>query len=169
MQATVDRQAAIASKRVAEVEHQRDMAINEAAYNLAFNSDSEAKARARRRPISVGRSSSPSRGASGNEATRKHLAELEMQSNTLEAENLRAELHRAEALSSCASNLAFNSDSEAKARARRRPISVGRSSSPSRGAMQATVDRQAAIASKRVAEVEHQRDMAINEAAYSSC
>ncbi|KAL2014176.1 hypothetical protein VTN00DRAFT_1701 [Thermoascus crustaceus] len=33
--------------------------------------------------------------------------------------------------------------------------------------MQATVDRQAAIASKRVAEVEHQRDAAINEAAYA--
>ena len=33
--------------------------------------------------------------------------------------------------------------------------------------MQATVDRQAAIASKRVAEVEHQRDLAVNEAAYS--
>ncbi|GFN17831.1 negative regulator of mitotic exit [Aspergillus tubingensis] len=33
--------------------------------------------------------------------------------------------------------------------------------------MQATVDRQAAIASKRVAEVEHQRDVAVNEAAYS--
>jgi len=33
--------------------------------------------------------------------------------------------------------------------------------------MQATVDRQAAIASKRVAEVEHQRDAAISEAAYA--
>ncbi|KLJ08055.1 hypothetical protein EMPG_16495 [Blastomyces silverae] len=33
--------------------------------------------------------------------------------------------------------------------------------------MQAAVDRQAAIASKRVAEVEHQRDAAINEAAYA--
>lgn len=33
--------------------------------------------------------------------------------------------------------------------------------------MQATVDRQAAIASKRVAEVEHQRDTAVNEAAYA--
>lgn len=33
--------------------------------------------------------------------------------------------------------------------------------------MQATVDRQAAIAAKRVAEVEHQRDVAISEAAYA--
>ncbi|PGH09859.1 hypothetical protein AJ79_05585 [Helicocarpus griseus UAMH5409] len=33
--------------------------------------------------------------------------------------------------------------------------------------MQAAVDRQAAIASKRVAEVEHQRDAAISEAAYA--
>lgn len=33
--------------------------------------------------------------------------------------------------------------------------------------MQATVDRQAAIASKRVAEVEHQRDTAVKEAAYA--
>ncbi|KAL4873355.1 hypothetical protein BDV12DRAFT_100908 [Aspergillus spectabilis] len=33
--------------------------------------------------------------------------------------------------------------------------------------MQATVDRQAAIASKRVAEVEQQRDVAVNEAAYA--
>lgn len=33
--------------------------------------------------------------------------------------------------------------------------------------MQATVDRQAAIASKRIAEVEHQRDLAVSEAAYS--
>ncbi|PGH31615.1 hypothetical protein GX50_05606 [[Emmonsia] crescens] len=33
--------------------------------------------------------------------------------------------------------------------------------------MQAAVDRQAAIASKRVAEVEHQRDAAINEAVYA--
>lgn len=33
--------------------------------------------------------------------------------------------------------------------------------------MQATVDRQASIASKRIAEVEHQRDVAVSEAAYS--
>ena len=33
--------------------------------------------------------------------------------------------------------------------------------------MQATVDRQAAIASKRIAEVEHQRDAALNEATYA--
>ncbi|OAL75284.1 kelch-domain-containing protein [Trichophyton violaceum] len=33
--------------------------------------------------------------------------------------------------------------------------------------MQANVDRQASIASKRVAEVEHQRDIALNEAAYA--
>ncbi|KAK2808960.1 hypothetical protein FQN50_004234 [Emmonsiellopsis sp. PD_5] len=44
MQAAVDRQAAIASKRVAEVEHQRDAAINEAAFaqaRLAAHSSSQ--------------------------------------------------------------------------------------------------------------------------------
>ena len=35
------------------------------------------------------------------------------------------------------------------------------------GKMQATVDRQAAIASKRIAEVEHQRDAALSEATYA--
>ncbi|KOS44935.1 hypothetical protein ACN38_g4153 [Penicillium nordicum] len=136
MQATVDRQAAIASKRVAEVEHQRDMAINEAAYSrakLAAHGGSQrgtpqpdaSRDGDDERPTDMGRrlalalaslaelkakldvqttELSQERQAKElaeetNEATRKHLAELEMQSNTLEAENLRAELHQAEALS----------------------------------------------------------------------
>ncbi|KAJ5487067.1 hypothetical protein N7530_001367 [Penicillium desertorum] len=136
MQATVDRQAAIASKRVAEVEHQRDMAINEAAYSraklaahggsqrgtpqpdaprdgdderptdmgrrlaLALASLSELKAKLDAQTTELLQERQAKELAEEtNEATRKHLAELEMQSNTLEAENLRAELHRAEALS----------------------------------------------------------------------
>ncbi|KAJ5255659.1 hypothetical protein N7505_010810 [Penicillium chrysogenum] len=136
MQATVDRQAAIASKRVAEVEHQRDMAINEAAYSraklaahggsqrgtpqpdaprdgdderptdmgrrlaLALASLSELKAKLDAQTTELSQERQAKELAEEtNEATRKHLAELEMQSNTLEAENLRAELHRAEALS----------------------------------------------------------------------
>lgn len=138
MQATVDRQAAIASKRVAEVEHQRDVAVNEAAYaraKLAAHGGSQ-----RGTPQPDGRSQDPEevmteRGtdisrrlalalASQNElkskldtvtsefeqekrgrelaeetceATRRRLAELEMQNNALEAESLRAELHQLEA------------------------------------------------------------------------
>jgi chromosome segregation ATPase len=138
MQATVDRQAAIASKRVAEVEHQRDVAVNEAAYSrakLAAHGGSQ-----RGTPQPDGRSQDPEdviteRGtdisrrlaialASQNElksklevatseleqekrgrelaeetceATRRRLAELEMQNNALEAESLRAELHQLEA------------------------------------------------------------------------
>ncbi|KAJ5399142.1 hypothetical protein N7465_009631 [Penicillium sp. CMV-2018d] len=136
MQATVDRQAAIASKRVAEVEHQRDMAINEAAYSraklaahggsqrgtpqpdasrdgdderptdmgrrlaLALASLSELKAKLDVQTTELAQERQAKELAEEtNEATRKHLAELEMQSNTLEAENLRAELHQAEALS----------------------------------------------------------------------
>ncbi|KAI3290463.1 hypothetical protein DTO002I6_6386 [Penicillium roqueforti] len=136
MQATVDRQAAIASKRVAEVEHQRDMAINEAAYSraklaahggsqrgtpqpdasrdgdderptdmgrrlaLALASLSELKAKLDVQTTELSQERQAKELAEEtNEATRKHLAELEMQSNTLEAENLRAELHQAEALS----------------------------------------------------------------------
>lgn len=136
MQATVDRQAAIASKRVAEVEHQRDMAINEAAYSraklaahggsqrgtpqpdasrdgdderptdmgrrlaLALASLSELKAKLDLQTTELSQERQAKELAEEtNEATRKHLAELEMQSNTLEAENLRAELHQAEALS----------------------------------------------------------------------
>ncbi|KAJ5163673.1 Kelch-type beta propeller [Penicillium coprophilum] len=136
MQATVDRQAAIASKRVAEVEHQRDMAINEAAYSraklaahggsqrgtpqpdasrdgdderptdmgrrlaLALASQSELKAKLDLQTTELSQERQAKELAEEtNEATRKHLAELEMQSNTLEAENLRAELHQAEALS----------------------------------------------------------------------
>jgi hypothetical protein len=139
MQATVDRQAAIASKRVAEVEHQRDMALNEAAYSraklaahggsqrgtpqpdaprdlddgsserptdmgrrlaLALASQSELKTKLEIQTTELLQERQAKELAEEtNEATRKHLAELEMQSNTLEAENLRAELHRAEALS----------------------------------------------------------------------
>ncbi|KAJ5551104.1 hypothetical protein N7461_005802 [Penicillium sp. DV-2018c] len=136
MQATVDRQAAIASKRVAEVEHQRDMAINEAAYSRAKLAAHGGSQRGtpqpegprdgdEERPTDMGRRLALALAAQAelkakletlttellqerqakelaeetNEATRKHLAELEMQSNTLEAETLRAELHQAEALS----------------------------------------------------------------------
>ncbi|KAK9855880.1 hypothetical protein MYU51_001529 [Penicillium brevicompactum] len=139
MQATVDRQAAIASKRVAEVEHQRDMALNEAAYSRAKlaahggsqrgtpqpdaprNLDDDSS----ERPTDMGRRLALALASQSelktkleiqmtellqerqakelaeetNEATRKHLAELETQSNTLEAENLRAELHQAQASS----------------------------------------------------------------------
>ncbi|CAG8377640.1 unnamed protein product [Penicillium salamii] len=139
MQATVDRQAAIASKRVAEVEHQRDMALNEAAYSraklaahggsqrgtpqpdaprnldddsaerptdmgrrlaLALASQSELKAKLEVQMTELLQERQAKELAEEtNEATRKHLAELEMQSNTLEAENLRAELHQAQASS----------------------------------------------------------------------
>ncbi|KAF7589792.1 Negative regulator of mitotic exit [Aspergillus hancockii] len=138
MQATVDRQAAIASKRVAEVEHQRDVAVNEAAYSrakLAAHGGSQ-----RGTPQPDGRSQDPEeviteRGTDISrrlalalasqtelksklevvtseleqekrgrelaeetcEATRRRLAELEMQNNALEAESLRAELHQLEA------------------------------------------------------------------------
>jgi hypothetical protein len=139
MQATVDRQAAIASKRVAEVEHQRDMALNEAAYSRAKlaahggsqrgtpqpDASQDLDDGSSERPTDMGRRLALALAAQSelksklelqttellqerqakelaeetNEATRKHLAELEMQSNPLEAENLRAELHTAEALS----------------------------------------------------------------------
>ncbi|CAG8290919.1 unnamed protein product [Penicillium olsonii] len=137
MQATVDRQAAIASKRVAEVEHQRDMALNEAAYSraklaahggsqrgtpqpdaprnldddsaerptdmgrrlaLALSSQSELKAKLETQMTELLQERRAKELAEDtNEATRKHLAELEMQNNTMEAENLRAELHEAQA------------------------------------------------------------------------
>ncbi|KAJ5933394.1 hypothetical protein N7454_005723 [Penicillium verhagenii] len=137
MQATVDRQAAIASKRIAEVEHQRDVAVSEAAYSrarlaahggsqrgtpqpeisresedgerptdmgrrlaLALASQSELKARLDVLIVDLQQEKQARELAEDtNEATRKRLAELEMQSNALEAENLRAELHRAEASS----------------------------------------------------------------------
>ncbi|QKX56610.1 uncharacterized protein TRUGW13939_03715 [Talaromyces rugulosus] len=138
MQATVDRQAAIASKRVAEVEHQRDAAVSEAAYaraKLAAHGGSQ-----RSSPLPEGTSLSPDEATSGrmtdlsrrlalalasqaelkarlegttidleqekqgrelaeetNEATRKRLAELEMQNHSLELESLRAELHQIQA------------------------------------------------------------------------
>ncbi|KAJ5703449.1 hypothetical protein N7493_011838 [Penicillium malachiteum] len=138
MQATVDRQASIASKRIAEVEHQRDVAVSEAAYSrarlaahggsqrgtpqpevsregedgterptdmgrrlaLALASQSELKTRLDVMTIELQQERQAKELAEDtNEATRKRLAELEMQSNSLETENLRAELHRAEASS----------------------------------------------------------------------
>lgn len=139
MQATVDRQAAIASKRVAEVEHQRDLAVNEAAYSrakLAAHGGSQ-----RGTPLPDGSAQDDPDGAFADrgtdisrrlaavlasqshltaklesmttdleqekrsrqladetsEATRKRLVELEAQTNSLELENLRGELHKVEA------------------------------------------------------------------------
>ncbi|PYH40978.1 putative cell polarity protein (Tea1) [Aspergillus saccharolyticus JOP 1030-1] len=138
MQATVDRQAAIASKRVAEVEHQRDVAVNEAAYSRAKLAAHGGSQRGTPQPDGPAqdsdeaiseRSTEISRRlalalASQNdlksklemmtteyeqekrarelaeetcEATRRRLAELEMNNSKLEAESLRAELHQAEA------------------------------------------------------------------------
>ncbi|CAL5872695.1 uncharacterized protein PFLUO_LOCUS6962 [Penicillium psychrofluorescens] len=136
MQATVDRQAAIASKRVAEVEHQRDAAVNEAVYAraklaahggsqrgtpqpdgsrdgdstserstdmgrrlaLALASQSELKGRLDVLTTELGQErQAKDLAEETNEATRKRLAELEMQSNTLEVESLRAELHQSQA------------------------------------------------------------------------
>ncbi|KAB8232895.1 putative cell polarity protein (Tea1) [Aspergillus alliaceus] len=138
MQATVDRQAAIASKRVAEVEHQRDVAVNEAAYSraklaahggsqrgtpqpdrrsqdpeevmtergtdisrrlaLALTSQNELKSKL---DMVISELEQEKRGRElaeeTCEATRRRLAELEMQNNALEAESLRAELHQLEA------------------------------------------------------------------------
>ncbi|GES62800.1 cell polarity protein [Aspergillus terreus] len=138
MQATVDRQAAIASKRVAEVEHQRDAAVNEAAYAraklaahggsqhgtpqpdggyqdldetitdhttdlsrrlaLALAAQNELKSKLE---VLTSELDQEKRGRElaeeTCEATRRRLAELDMQSNALELESLRAELHRAEA------------------------------------------------------------------------
>ncbi|KAL4991041.1 hypothetical protein BDW68DRAFT_17612 [Aspergillus falconensis] len=138
MQATVDRQAAIASKRVAEVEQQRDVAVNEAAYaraKLAAHGGSQQST-----PSLDGQSQDLDKAASDrttdlsrrlalalasqnelkskleaistdleqekrgrelaeetSEATRRRLAELEMQNNPLETESLRAQLHQIEA------------------------------------------------------------------------
>lgn len=134
MQATVDRQAAIASKRIAEVEHQRDVAVSEAAYSrtrlaahggsqrgtpqpegprdgdderptdlgrrlaLALASQSELKARLEAMTTDLQQEKQAKELAEDTiEATRKRLAELEMSNSALEAENLRAELHKAEA------------------------------------------------------------------------
>jgi hypothetical protein len=138
MQATVDRQAAIASKRVAEVEHQRDAAISEAAYAraklaahggsqrsspqpeapsgdtdeahservtemsrrlaLALASQAELKAKLEMMSTDLDQEKRGRELAEEtNEATRKRLAELEMQNNTLELESLRAELHQLKA------------------------------------------------------------------------
>ncbi|KAH8692944.1 putative cell polarity protein [Talaromyces proteolyticus] len=135
MQATVDRQAAIASKRVAEVEHQRDAAISEAAYAraklaahggsqrstpqpestpngtddattarmtdlsrrlaLALASHAELKTKLEGMSIDLDQEKQARELAEEtNEATRKRLAELELQNHSLELESLRAELHQ---------------------------------------------------------------------------
>lgn len=136
MQATVDRQAAIASKRVAEVEHQRDAALSEAAYARAKlaahggsqrgtpqldgpsrdGNDPAERTAEMSRKLAVALAAQADLRAKVDalttelqqekrarelaeetcEATRKRLAELEMQNNSLELESLRAELHRAE-------------------------------------------------------------------------
>lgn len=138
MQATVDRQAAIASKRVAEVEHQRDLAVNEAAYSraklaahggsqrgtpqpdasaqdldgtisergtdisrrLAIVLASQAELTAKLESMTTDleqEKRSRELAEETSEATRKRLNELEMQTNSLEAESLRGELHQVEA------------------------------------------------------------------------
>lgn len=138
MQATVDRQAAIASKRVAEVEHQRDLAVNEAAYSRAklaahggsqrgtpqpdasaqdpdgtisergtdisrrlamvLASHAELSAKLETMTTELGQERQTRELAEEtSEATRKRLAELELQTNSLEMESLRSELHQAEA------------------------------------------------------------------------
>nr|KMM64632.1 kelch repeat-containing protein [Coccidioides posadasii RMSCC 3488] len=134
MQANIDRQAAIASKRVAEVEHQRDVAINEAAYAraklvahggspartpqsetngrdaseshadrtteisrrlaLALASQSELKAKVESLMAEVQEERRAKEVAEElHEVTDRRLAELESQSNALELEQLRSELH----------------------------------------------------------------------------
>lgn len=138
MQATVDRQAAIASKRVAEVEHQRDAAISEAAYAraklaahggsqrstpqlegaartddeanterttelsrrlaLTLAAQAELKSKLEAMTVELDQEKRARELAEGtNEATRKRLAELEMQNHTLELESLKAELHQLQA------------------------------------------------------------------------
>ncbi|RAH42082.1 putative cell polarity protein (Tea1) [Aspergillus brunneoviolaceus CBS 621.78] len=138
MQATVDRQAAIASKRVAEVEHQRDVAVNEAAYSRAKLAAHGGSQRGTPQPdgpaqdsdeaisertTEISRRLALALAAQNDlksklemmtteyeqekrgrelaeetcEATRRRLAELEMNNSKLEAESLRAELHQAEA------------------------------------------------------------------------
>ncbi|KAL4906636.1 hypothetical protein BDW74DRAFT_136120 [Aspergillus multicolor] len=155
MQATVDRQAAIASKRVAEVEQQRDVAVNEAAYaraKLAAHGGSQQSTPSLDGPpqdldkAASDRSTDLSRRlalalASYNElkskleaittdldqekrgrelaeetseATRRRLAELEMQNNPLETESLRAQLHQIEASLREESLLRSEAESSAK-------------------------------------------------------
>lgn len=138
MQATVDRQAAIASKRVAEVEHQRDLAVNEAAYSRAKLAAHGGSQRGTPQPDASAQDPDGTISERGtdisrrlamvlashaelsakletmtteldqekrtrelaeetSEATRKRLADLEVQTNSLEMESLRAELHQAEA------------------------------------------------------------------------
>ncbi|EEA20674.1 Negative regulator of mitotic exit [Talaromyces marneffei ATCC 18224] len=138
MQATVDRQAAIASKRVAEVEHQRDAAISEAAYAraklaahggsqrstpqlegpsrgddetnservtdlsrrlaIALAAQTEMKSKLDAMTVDLDQEKRARELAEGtNEATRKRLAELEMQNHASELESLRAELHQLQA------------------------------------------------------------------------
>ncbi|EEP80671.1 hypothetical protein UREG_05513 [Uncinocarpus reesii 1704] len=132
MQANVDRQAAIASKRVAEVEHQRDVAINEAAYAqaklaaragtpsgtpqldsnpsdsngertteisrrlaLALASQNELKNKVELLSAELQEERRAREVAEElHEIASRRLSELDNQSNTLELEQLRSELHQ---------------------------------------------------------------------------
>ncbi|KAF3490898.1 kelch-domain-containing protein [Arthroderma uncinatum] len=137
MQANVDRQAGIASKRVAEVEHQRDIALNEAAYararfaahggggsqggtpmseisgrELDDNNSQRATEISRRLALSLTVQNELKAKAESltlelqeerrakelaeelHEMTNKRLTELELQSNPLELESMRVELHQ---------------------------------------------------------------------------
>lgn len=154
MQATVDRQAAIASKRVAEVEHQRDAALSEAAYAraklaahggsqrstpqlegsfdmeevlserttdmsrrlaLALASQSELKAKLEAMSTELDQEKrARDLAEETNEATRKRLAELEMQNSALELENLRAELHQIHSMSREESSLRSEAEAAVK-------------------------------------------------------
>jgi hypothetical protein len=155
MQATVDRQAAIASKRVAEVEHQRDAALSEAAYSrakfaahggsqrstpqlerpshdaeealseratdlsrrlaLALASQSELKAKLEAMSLELEQEKRLRELADEtNEATRKRLAELDMQNTALELDNLRAELHGSQAIAREESGLRSEAEASVK-------------------------------------------------------
>ncbi|KAI2075371.1 Negative regulator of mitotic exit [Ophidiomyces ophidiicola] len=135
MQANVDKQAAVASKRVAEVEHQRDVAINEAAFAraklaargvspsgtpqldkierdgadvlgdrtteisrrlaLALASQSELKSKVELLTSELQEERKAKEVAEElHETMNRRLGELDTQNNSLELEQLRAELHQ---------------------------------------------------------------------------
>lgn len=135
MQAAVDRQAATASKRVAEVEHQRDVAVSEAAFAqaklaahrgslvstpqgeripqdlesahserstdlsrklaLALVAQSELKTKVETLSIEIQEERRARELAEElQEATDKRVTELEQNSNAIELESLKTELHR---------------------------------------------------------------------------
>jgi chromosome segregation ATPase len=71
MQATVDRQASIASKRVAEVEHQRDVALSEAAYARAKLAAVGGSQRDTAQSEGVGRGGSETRSDRSTEISRR--------------------------------------------------------------------------------------------------